>query len=113
MVQGLRLCVPKAGGPGSIPGLGTRYHMAQLRVCMLLAATKTQHSQINKFLNKKLDLFASRTQPRVSGGEWPRVVPEDLGGGWGVAAGFSYLCLLDLAIVHSAFSLATCLEAGS
>ena len=30
VIQGLRLCTPKAGGPGSIPGQGTRSHM-QLR----------------------------------------------------------------------------------
>ena len=33
-----RLRAPNAGGPGSIPGLGTRSH----------AATKTQCSQVNK-----------------------------------------------------------------
>ena len=32
--QWLRLCTPSAGGPGSIPGQGTRSHMLQLRVCM-------------------------------------------------------------------------------
>ena len=31
VAQGLRLCVPNAGGPGSIPGQGTRSHMLQLR----------------------------------------------------------------------------------
>ena len=34
MVQGLRLHAPNAGGPGSIPGWGTRSHMPKLRVCM-------------------------------------------------------------------------------
>ena len=34
-VQGLRLCTPNAGGPGSIPGQGTRSYMPQLRVHML------------------------------------------------------------------------------
>ena len=32
MVQGLRLCAPNTGGPGSIPGQGTRFHMSQIRV---------------------------------------------------------------------------------
>ena len=32
--QWLRLCAPKAAGPGSIPGQGTRSHMLQLRVRM-------------------------------------------------------------------------------
>ena len=54
MAQWLRLRTPNAGGPGSIPGQGTRSHMPQLRVRMLQlkiprAATKTQHSQINIF----------------------------------------------------------------
>ena len=35
VVQWLRLHAPNAGSPGSIPGLGTRSHMPQLRVCML------------------------------------------------------------------------------
>ena len=70
MVQRLRLCTPNAGGPGSIPGQGTRSHRLQLRVCMLQlkithAATKTWHSQINKqvlfqerlqFLKGKMDI---------------------------------------------------------
>ena len=35
-VQWLRLHAPNAGGPGSIPGQGTRSHMWQLRAHMLL-----------------------------------------------------------------------------
>ena len=31
VVQWLRLCTPNAGGPGSIPGQGTRSHMPQLK----------------------------------------------------------------------------------
>ena len=31
LVQWLRLSAPNAGGPGSIPGQGTRSHMLQLR----------------------------------------------------------------------------------
>ena len=51
MVQWLRLLTPNAGGPGSIPGQGTRSHMLQLQVHVpqlkiLCAATKTQRSQI-------------------------------------------------------------------
>ena len=30
MVQWLRLCAPSTGGPGLIPGQGTRPHMVQL-----------------------------------------------------------------------------------
>ena len=51
------LNTPYAGGPGLIPGQETRFHMPQLRVCLvqlsiLRATTKTRHSQINK-QNKK------------------------------------------------------------
>ena len=31
VVRWVRLCTPNAGGPGSIPGRGTRYHVPQLR----------------------------------------------------------------------------------
>ena len=53
VVQWLRLRASDAGGPGSIPGWGTRSNMLQLRVHVLQlqilhAASKTQHSQINK-----------------------------------------------------------------
>ena len=34
VVQRLRLRAPRAGGPGLIPGRGTRSHMLQLRVRM-------------------------------------------------------------------------------
>ena len=34
MVQWLRFCTLNAGGPGSIPGQGTRSQMLQLRVCI-------------------------------------------------------------------------------
>ena len=47
VVQWLRLCAPNAGGPGSIPGQGTRSCMPQLKIPS--AATKTQCSQINKY----------------------------------------------------------------
>ena len=48
---------PTAGGPGSIPGQGTRSHLPQLRVHMLKlrlphTATKTRGSQINIFKKK-------------------------------------------------------------
>ena len=35
VIQWLTICTPNAGGPGSIPGQGTRYHMLQLRFHML------------------------------------------------------------------------------
>ena len=40
VAQGLRLCSPNAGGPGSIPGQGTRSHMSQVK--SLCAVTKTE-----------------------------------------------------------------------
>ena len=49
VIQPLRLCVPKAEGPGLIPGQETRTHMLPLRVCM--PQLKTRSSQIN--LKKK------------------------------------------------------------
>ncbi|TEA23382.1 hypothetical protein DBR06_SOUSAS910043, partial [Sousa chinensis] len=42
VVQWLRLRAPSAGGPGSIPGQGTRSLMPQLKIRG--AVTKTQHS---------------------------------------------------------------------
>ena len=47
VVQWLRLHAPNAGGPGSIPGQGTRSHM-HATTKSLHAATKTWRSQINK-----------------------------------------------------------------
>ena len=48
VVQWLRLHAPNVGGPGSLHGQGTRLHMLQQRSKIPRAATKTQHSQINK-----------------------------------------------------------------
>ena len=48
--QWLRHWAPNAGGPGSIPGQGTRSHMPQLKITY--ATTKTRHSQINKYITK-------------------------------------------------------------
>ena len=58
VVQWLILHAPSAGGPGLIPGQGTRSHMPQLRVRMPQlkvphATDKTQRSQIKyKHINK-------------------------------------------------------------
>ena len=56
VAQWLRLRAPNARGPSSIPDQGARSHVLQLRVRMPQpkiphAATKTQHSQINKIIN--------------------------------------------------------------
>ena len=45
-VQWLRLRTPNAGGPGVIPGQGTRSHTPQLNIPH--AATKTWCGQMNK-----------------------------------------------------------------
>ena len=67
VVQWLRLLAPKAGGPGSIPGHGTRSHMLQLKVPY--DVTKTQRSQINMYLkshpNKKIKKSASTVMQRL------------------------------------------------
>ncbi|TEA37298.1 hypothetical protein DBR06_SOUSAS6710032, partial [Sousa chinensis] len=42
VAQWLRLLAPNAGGPGLIPGQGTRSHMPQVKI--LHAATKIWHS---------------------------------------------------------------------
>ena len=44
-----------AGGPGLIPGPGTRSHMLQLMI--LHAATNTRYSQINKNIFFKKAIF--------------------------------------------------------
>ena len=70
-LSGLRLHAPKAGGPSSIPGQGTRSHMLKLRTHMpqlkrerereiLHASTKTWHNQINDFFNKIKQCLAHR-----------------------------------------------------
>ena len=46
MTQWLRLCILNAGGPGSVPGQGTRSHMPQLKI--LQATTETCYSQKHK-----------------------------------------------------------------
>ena len=46
VVQWIRHCTPSAGGPGSIPGQGTRCHVLHTTKC-LRAATKTWYCQIN------------------------------------------------------------------
>ena len=54
MIQWLRLRAPNAGGPGLIPGQGTRSHLPQLRPCSQeSAAAKTWNRHINKYLKKE------------------------------------------------------------
>ena len=48
MAQWLKRHAPSVGGPGLIPGQGTRYHMQQQRSKILHTSIKTPCSQINK-----------------------------------------------------------------
>ena len=41
MIQWPRLHAPNAGGPGLIPGQGTRFHMPQLKISHSHATIKT------------------------------------------------------------------------
>ena len=50
MVQWLRLCIPKTGDPGLIPGQGTRSHIQQLSIPH--AEMRNRQSQINKYFLK-------------------------------------------------------------
>ena len=50
VVQWLRVHAPNARGLASIPGQGARSHMPQLKI--LHAVTKTQCSQIDKYIKK-------------------------------------------------------------
>ena len=52
MVQWLRLHAPNAGGPGSVPGQGTRSHM-HAATKSPHAASKTRRSQINIYFKKR------------------------------------------------------------
>ena len=55
VVQWLRLHAPNAGGPGSIPALGNRSCMPQLKI--LHAAAKTWQNHINQSVIKKNDIM--------------------------------------------------------
>ena len=49
MVQWLTLCTPKARGPGSAPGQGTRSHILQLR------PGTAEYIKINLFLKSNIE----------------------------------------------------------
>ena len=51
VIQWIRLCTPSIGGPGSIPGQGTRFHMLQLKI--LNVATKTHTAKSINFKKKE------------------------------------------------------------
>ena len=81
MVQWVRLHAPNAGGPGSIPGQGTRSHThaatKHATTKILRAATKTwcsQNKQINKYLKKyiywKQSILCSLSPSRNIHGAW-------------------------------------------
>ena len=52
-IQQLRLCLLSAGGPGSIPGLGTRSHMLQLRVLIAPLEDPACHNEDLEQPNKE------------------------------------------------------------
>ena len=60
-VQWLRLCSPSAGGPGLIPGQGTRSHMLKLRV-ELLCHIGDRRSQV---LQLRSDISSVQSLSRV------------------------------------------------
>ena len=58
VAQWLRLCAPNAGGLGSIPGQGVRFHVPQLRIRKPqlkdpTGCTKTWRGQINKCFRRR------------------------------------------------------------
>ena len=88
VVQWLRLQAPNAGGPGLIPGQGTRSHMPQLRAHILQlkissVATKTWYSQISKYQNRTYS-SASRSLAGERGHPWLEfpILTSTLRSGW-------------------------------
>ena len=80
MVQWLRLWAPNAGGPGWIPGQGTRSHMLQLK--FVHAATNSQCSQIkNKYIFFKKVALWQRTLD-FPGAQWLRICCQCRGHGF-------------------------------
>ena len=61
VVQWLRICVPNAGGLGSIPGEENRSHMPQLRPnttnCFLKVGKKKERMHLSMFKRYKLALL--------------------------------------------------------
>ena len=80
VVQWPRLGTPNAGGPGSIPGEGTRSHMPQLKISPAAtktrkispAATKTRSSQIYKYDSVRLKVQSWMPSMRELWGPVPR-----------------------------------------
>ena len=62
-VQWLRLCTPSAGGPGSIPGRGTRGHMLQLKISQ--ATTETWCSRIKSRVSQYIQNVISTYEQSV------------------------------------------------
>ena len=64
VVQWLRICAPKAGGPDSIPGQGTRSHMSQRRVPRL--QLKIPRSTTKTWLQPKNNCFKIKKETKIS-----------------------------------------------
>ena len=63
VVQWLRLCTPSAGGPGSIPGRGTRGHMLQLKISQ--ATMETWCSRIKNSVSQYIQNVISTYEQSV------------------------------------------------
>ena len=68
VVQWLSLCTPNAGGPGSIPGQGTRPHVKQIRVCMpqLRLVQSNKEIKIKKYVFKAMQFPVLETKNLLS-----------------------------------------------
>ena len=62
MVQWLRPCALSAGGPGLIPGQGTRSHMPQLKILNVAAKIGDGmcHNQGPAQPNKQINIFLKK-----------------------------------------------------
>ena len=63
----VRLCIPSAGGPGLMPGQGTRFHMPQLRAYMpkvkILHAGSCCTKKINKYFKRRRSCLSEPIHP--------------------------------------------------
>ena len=67
VAQWLRLWIPNAGGPGLIPGQGTRSHMLQLRLKIEAPNKKTKQNWVSEILALTRSKPGSSTQQPHSG----------------------------------------------
>ena len=65
MVQWLKLCVPNAGGPSSIPGQETRSHMPQLKIQLRLNAAKYIYIERERERESLISFWCAHSGPLV------------------------------------------------